>query len=203
MTWHRVEALLRALFSVMPEAPYVIGAVTVAGVTLAVVATQRGWWHGRRGWLWAALCATVGAIIIATLAFRIGDLPPEGSTHEVVLSAFQGMLHAAGPHASLDEWANFYGNIALFVPLGVLLAWLLRGRLATRVLYAWTLGAALSTSIELTQSTMARVSDVNDMILNSAGALLGAAVGVVVLTTLKRTTSVQVGSQSNPALPEP
>ncbi len=46
-----------------------------------------------------------------------------------------------------------------------------------RVAFAWLLGTTLSASIELTQSTVDRVADINDIILNSAVTALGACLG--------------------------
>lgn len=186
MTWHHIEEFLRDLLSPMPGAQIITFRILVVLMALGLVATWRGWLHGVRGWLWTALALTVGAILIATLAFRIGDRAPAGADSEVILRPFEGMLHAAGPHASRFESANFYGNIALFVPLGMILAWLLYGRLVTRVAQAWLLGAALSALIELTQSTMARVVDINDIVLNSSGAALGAGLAVAVLVVARR-----------------
>lgn len=186
MTWDRIVAFLRRLLSPMPSAQFTIALVVAILLALALIARRRGWLHGLRGWLWTGLSLSVGGIIIATLAFRIGDRPPPGTGREVILAPFKGLWHAAGPHATQVETANFYGNIALYVPLGVVLAWLLYGRPAKRVALAWLLAAALSTSIELTQSTMDRVADVNDVILNSGGAALGAGLGGAVLIAMRR-----------------
>jgi glycopeptide antibiotics resistance protein len=67
---------------------------------------------------------------------------------------------------------NLLGNVAAFVPLGVLLPTALGVRAsAWRVVAA---GAALSGSIELAQyASGRRVADVDDLILNTAGTLLG------------------------------
>jgi len=67
---------------------------------------------------------------------------------------------------------NVLGNILAFVPFGLLLpSWLSRFRSATNVVLA---GAALSIAIELLQWWGGtRVADVDDVILNTLGALLG------------------------------
>jgi len=130
----------------------------------------------------------VGNIAIATLAFRIGDRKPAGTGGGVQLQPFEGLNHAAGPHGEGFERVNFYGNIALFVPLGMFLAWLLYGWLIGRVALAWLLGATLSASIELTQSTLDRVVEINDIILNSSGAAFGVCRGspILVFTWLSK-----------------
>jgi glycopeptide antibiotics resistance protein len=181
MTWDHLVTILRRLFSPTPSAQITILRVVVVLLALALIATWRGWLKGLRGWLWTLLGLTVGGIIIATLAFRLGDRVPPGTGRSVNVQAFVGLRHAAGPHASRFESANFYGNVALYVPLGMILAWLLYGWLIGRVALAWVIGATLSTAVELTQSTMDRVVDINDIILNSSGAALGACLGCGVL----------------------
>ena len=99
MTWDHLVTLLRRLFSPMPGAQITILRVVVVLLALALIATWRGWLRGLRGWLWAALGLIVGGIIIATLAFRIGDRVPPGTGREVLLDPFHGFRHAAGPHA--------------------------------------------------------------------------------------------------------
>ena len=193
MTWDRIVTFLRHLLSPMPSAQITILRVVVVLLALALVATWRGWLRGLRGWLWTALGLTVGGIIIATLAFRIGDQVPPGTGRSVNVRAFVGLRHAADPHASTFESTNFYGNIALFVPLGMILAWLLYGWLIGRVALAWVIGATLSASIELTQSTMDRVVDINDVILNSGGAALGACLGCGVLVASRVVKHVRYG----------
>ena len=195
MTWDRIETLLRHLFSPMPGAQITILRVVVVILALGLLATWRGWLHGLRGWLWAALALTVGGIIIATLAFRMGDRAPVGAGRTIQLQPFEGLRHAAGPDAAGFESANFYGNIALFVPLGIILAWLLYGWLIGRVALAWLLGATLSASIELTQSTMDRVVDINDIILNSSGAALGACLGAAALIVTRLVKAISRARQ--------
>lgn len=67
---------------------------------------------------------------------------------------------------------NFVGNVVAFVPVGAVPAWLWpRWARFGRVVL---LGLAFSASIELTQYlTARRVADVDDLILNTAGAALG------------------------------
>lgn len=181
MDWDRIEHFLRELLSPMPGARLTVVRIAAVALAVGIVAAWRGVFVGLRGFLWACLGLTVSAILVATLALRIGDRKPAGAEREVRFDPFEGFRHAAGSYATRTETANFYGNIALFVPLGLLLAWLLYGWLIGRVIVAWVLGAALSASIELTQSTMDRVVDVNDIILNSSGAVLGAILGCVCL----------------------
>lgn len=74
--------------------------------------------------------------------------------------------------------ADMVQNIVLFLPLGffAVVAWP-RGWRA--VVLATLVGAALSASVEVVQTmTLSRTSSVTDLIMNSAGALAGAAFGL-------------------------
>lgn len=75
---------------------------------------------------------------------------------------------------------NVVGNIALFVPLGFLLV----TTLGDSVRRAMIGGALLSATIECLQYQIGRAADVDDVLLNSAGALTGAVAAVVVAWTL-------------------
>lgn len=83
----------------------------------------------------------------------------------------------SGFATSFTLWQILF-NIILFMPLGILAVRWLRGNIFTGVL----LGFAVSLAIELTQYTgiyglytcAYRVADVDDLITNTAGALLGA-----------------------------
>ena len=66
---------------------------------------------------------------------------------------------------------NFLGNILMFVPLGLFPMLLWRG---IRLPHAVALGFACSLFIELCQLPIARGTDVDDLWLNTLGALMGA-----------------------------
>lgn len=75
---------------------------------------------------------------------------------------------------------NVVGNIALFVPLGFLLV----ATLGDGVRRAMIGGALLSATIECLQYQIGRAADIDDVLLNSAGALAGAVIAVVVAWSL-------------------
>ncbi|MGZ4499066.1 MAG: VanZ family protein [Nocardioidaceae bacterium] len=101
----------------------------------------------------------------------------------------------AGIRAELDNVnhalgvVNILGNIVVFVPLG----WLT----AVLVLYAPSVGElrglrrgalaglVLSLTIEMSQYFLGRAADVDDVLLNTAGAVLGATIGAA-LSALRR-----------------
>jgi hypothetical protein len=86
----------------------------------------------------------------------------------------------------LTAWAHAPDgppNVALFVPLGLCLALLLR-----RPLTAVLLAVALSVAVECYQAALTtRVGAFADVVANGLGAFLGAALGGAVLALLRRT----------------
>ncbi len=80
---------------------------------------------------------------------------------------------------------NIVGNLLLFLPLGAMLV-VLYPRLRTAAQLAWRV-AAISVLIELTQlASRARAIDVDDVLLNTAGAMLGWALARAALALLER-----------------
>lgn len=83
------------------------------------------------------------------------------------------------PFRALDEWLanpfNFFGNVLLFMPLGFFEVLLHPGRSRK-----WQLGYTAATAVlvsvfvEIAQLFNYRVSDIDDVILNTIGAVLGA-----------------------------
>jgi VanZ family protein len=55
-----------------------------------------------------------------------------------------------------------------------------------RLVLATVIGVALSAAIEFTQLFVGRVSDIDDVILNGLGAMLGACVGLLLLALTRR-----------------
>ncbi len=181
MDWRRIEDILREWLTPMPRAGTVLLVVIALTLTFLAFAAWRGLLQGLRGVMWLGLGASVSGILIATLAFRLGDVPPAGQGREVILKPLEGFSHAMSREATRAEAANFYGNVLLFIPLGFVLAFLFYGWLIGRIATAAIVGAALSGGIELAQTTMDRVSDINDIILNGSGTALGACLGCGVL----------------------
>lgn len=147
----------------MPMVPdYAPVAVAVLGGSLVVGAAAQG----RARWLvWLALAASVGVILWLTLVLVFGD----GGGTGLNLTPFQEIRRALEGHGGAQN-VNLVGNVLMFVPIGALVAWLAR---RWRVLAATVAGGALSLGIELTQLSLGRVGDIDDIILNTAGALLG------------------------------
>lgn len=67
-------------------------------------------------------------------------------------------------------WFMLWGNIGMFLPVGFFSALLWRGATWKRAI---TVGFLCSMAIEVTQFFIGRVSDIDDIILNTLGSLLG------------------------------
>jgi glycopeptide antibiotics resistance protein len=123
----------------------------------------------RRTGLWIAAALTGVALLWLTLRPRgqvAADLAP---------------VTAAATRAGLSPAfvIGVVGNVAVFAPLGWLLALALGGSRRSRLLGATGLAAGLSLAIELVQSRLpGRVPSPLDWLLNVLGAALGALAGV-------------------------
>ncbi len=142
-------------------------AVLVALLAVALVVVRR---HGRavrgRVVVWAFATATaVLAIVALTL---VPSKPHDPGLQLVPLRTILWNLAAVDRVVGI---ANLGGNLALFVPFGVCLG-LVPG---LRVRGAVAISVALSILVETGQYLLgARVADVDDVILNAIGGLLGA-----------------------------
>lgn len=112
----------------------------------------------------ALLVGAVVAILWVTLA------PPGWGVRSVNLTPGQGIR---GALSNINEGLgrlNILGNVAMFVPVGSLARLSLRRSVGAVTLF----GAGLSVVIEAAQYALGRAADIDDVLLNSTGALLGA-----------------------------
>ena len=158
------------------------GALVAAGLAALLVAlvfvVGVVWGHRRALRLapWALLSMCVMAILVVTLGFSVRD---SNGTSGINLTPLVEIRRGWKSGVSSSVSANLWGNIAMFVPLGAMLMWVLTSPLLARVAMATVAGLGLSLIIELAQLTLHRVADIDDIILNGSGALLGALVGLV------------------------
>lgn len=128
---------------------------------------------------WAALAVVAyGAVVVALTMlkayFVIGLLwRPESqrgrSVEWVPFAQFRDAQTWFGPVF------DALGNLAFFVPLGVLLYILLESRAGAVLVVVVVTGAAISATVEVLQYALALGhSDVTDLLFNTAGALVGA-----------------------------
>jgi glycopeptide antibiotics resistance protein len=80
---------------------------------------------------------------------------------------------------------NLWGNVLVFVPVGMLALLSMRGTVRWAGTKALTAGIALSVTIEAAQYTVGRSADIDDVILNTLGIALGVA-GVALARGLER-----------------
>lgn len=142
----------------------VLGGALVVGA-IAVVPRRPARWL-----LWVCLLAVVGTILWLTMGLAFGDAGGTGLN----LTPGQEIRRGLDRETALGL-LNVFGNALMFVPVGALVAWIAWRR---RVLAGAGVGLVLSLGIEVTQLGLGRVADVDDVILNTAGALLGALLAV-------------------------
>ncbi|MBM7768404.1 VanZ family protein [Glutamicibacter nicotianae] len=160
-----------------------------AGIFLLAVQYRR---HGRLSWRRTVTTATAAIYGFGLFSYTMLPLPssrdeycrPGVAIPQLVPGRFLDDFKLVIVERGLSGFATSFTlwqvlfNIILFMPLGILAVRWLRGNIITGVL----LGFAASLAIELTQYTgiwglytcAYRVADVDDLITNTAGALLGA-----------------------------
>ncbi len=127
-------------------------------------------------WLYAAALGYAAALAVVTLlpvSWSVGfddDKWPTDNRPELV--PFKGILFELS-RAPLETLVELLGNVLLFAPLGFLLPLLFPA--VRRWWQTLAVGAGVSLAIELYQLTWpgVRKADVNDVLMNAVGALLG------------------------------
>lgn len=115
-----------------------------------------------------------GALYVAFLSKLLLLSRPPGSERSVNLVPFASIASFAfgsSPSGRRFAFANVVGNIVLFAPLGGYLMVLSKRR---SVLRSMLVVASVSVAVELVQGILALgTSDIDDVMLNCAGGLLG------------------------------
>ncbi|WP_062465210.1 VanZ family protein [Demequina soli] len=154
--------------------------IALVGGVLVLVAWGLGaiFGHGRRTALWAAMLTCLAVILWVTIGLTV--VTHTGGSGGVNLTPGQEIRRALDTGAGGPR-LNLVGNILLFVPLGTVAALMTRRGFVLRVLTGTALGFALSAAIESTQHLLGRVADVDDVILNTLGAFVGAFAAALLL----------------------
>lgn len=128
-----------------------------------------------------ATSVALGFVGLLVLAFTLGkaylSFGPlwQTSAHRhrsLDLVLFNGFDY---PSVWWGPWINLFGNIVLFLPLGFLIANMLRGRARFPVFETILLSFLVSLSIEVTQFAFALgYSDTDDLLFNTIGGAIGA-----------------------------
>jgi glycopeptide antibiotics resistance protein len=124
---------------------------------------------------WVRMAALVYVAVLAVVTLRPtgGDsrLARWPHNHKLQLVPFEGILFGFGSD-SLETLTEAFGNVLLFVPFGFLLPLLVP--VMRRWWHALAIGTGVSLGIELYQiAWLGRWADVNDLLMNALGALLG------------------------------
>ncbi len=139
------------------------------------------------------LVLSIAAIIVATIVPHPGQGPGapgiDGAMNLEPLATVSSMLRWGSRN---QQFSNLVLNVVLFVPFGFAVA--LKARHTLPVLGAVTAGVMLSVAVEAVQLMLplGRSLDVDDILLNGLGALLGAIVAKL-LTPLFRLLAHQDG----------
>ncbi|UEJ84251.1 VanZ family protein [Brachybacterium halotolerans subsp. kimchii] len=174
------------------------GGVLFVGLLVPILVLQYRR-YGRLSVLRLLGAAAVSVYGVALVAYTLLPLPDpartcgEGAGRTLQLTPFQFVADIAreggglGLRDAVTSWAVLQAalNVVLFVPLGLAV----RGMLRRGVLTATALGALVSLAIEATQYTglwgiydcSYRIADVDDLILNTTGALVGALLAPLLL----------------------
>jgi glycopeptide antibiotics resistance protein len=122
------------------------------------------------------LCAIAAVTIIPLRESRTQNLPHHINLKPVVTSyhRLKGVVSSDNKWARQNFRNNLFGNILMFIPLGLFLPWLYRKGFGQVVL----IGCSMSASIELIQylnmfAGYNRYVDIDDVILNTLGAIIG------------------------------
>ncbi|MCR8659623.1 VanZ family protein [Paenibacillus endoradicis] len=95
------------------------------------------------------------------------------------LVPFDTISVSVGRQLSLSQFMNLYGNIAIFIPTGIIISLIVKKRWSLSIIISF----GISLLLECMQLFLAMGSfDVDDLILNTSGGLIGA--GIVVIGSL-------------------
>lgn len=154
--------------------PIAVGTLILLAVLMVLTVNDSARSRTCARWL---IAVVVGGILAVTLiggpaGTGAPNLYPGRTIHEQLTN----VDHALGVF-------NVVGNLAMFVPLGWLLALVVRRR---PLVVAAAVGFGLSLTIEVVQALIGRVADIDDVILNGSGAVLGAGIALLIRSTMDR-----------------
>ncbi|WP_310602292.1 VanZ family protein [Anaerosporobacter sp.] len=148
-------------------------------------------WKGKRvSWFERTIMAMFGIYLTVILAVTVS--PVYGFHLTVDFSSanftpFRVIRHGLG------NPLNLFGNVAMFIPFGILFP--LLSRKMQRGAHAILAGAMLSVTIEGLQLFLGRETDIDDVILNTIGVVVGYVVAKIVLNifpSIRRMIGIEV-----------
>ncbi|MBN2176534.1 MAG: VanZ family protein [Demequinaceae bacterium] len=150
--------------------PAVAVGTTAVWMTYAIARRGRGAEAARYTAVRALLGAGVATLLWWTLVL---SNPDSDGTRSLNLVPFHEISRSLRSDEAGYGVVNLWGNILVFVPVGVLTVLSMRtGRRCAGTL-ALAAGIGLSIGIEAAQYTIGRSADVDDVILNATGILIG------------------------------
>jgi glycopeptide antibiotics resistance protein len=164
------------LLLVLRSLPLLASALVFAGAWIVIWSLMRR--PSRRVVLEAFFAGYLGALLYVVYALPVRVSPAEATSiwPAVNLVPLHTMLGIIREHPGMITW-QLLGNVILFVPLGLLLP--LLGRRFQRFGFTAIVGLSVSVGIEFVQFAMLltltarRSVDVDDILLNLAGACIG------------------------------
>lgn len=160
-----IENMLFYMIAVLPA--YLI----LRLILLTVRNTKINWYHEAALLLLVLFAAgTVSQTILPDVALGADVQTGVHKTNlipfRIIWTTYQKAVANGTPHTFLF---NFFGNLLLFLPVGFFLPllWHLKGKTVILI------GFLSSLSIEICQLFLTRYSDIDDVILNTVGVILG------------------------------
>jgi VanZ family protein len=159
----------------------------MAGISSRGISVRRKYLNARAFTAWA--CVTLFILYGAVIPFRLTTDRAVIADHLARVTLNPLLSPDTGRRVSLPDVAQ---NILLFLPFGLFGAWAFQGRPGRRspaATMAWVAGWAvlLSVAVEgLQLFTLDRVSSVTDVVADTSGALVGAAIWYPLRATWRR-----------------
>lgn len=157
-----------------------IGTLVIIASVLAVAFAVPGMRANDTGRAVRAASRTLlGASLLAILILTLSG---SGGAGGVNLVPFRGIIGELGNVNSRLGALNLAGNVLMYVPIGLLAPPALRWGIGRVTAAAF----ALSVMIECAQRALGRSSDMDDVILNTLGAFVGAVIACSVIFLMRR-----------------
>lgn len=165
-----------------------VGVSVIAALAAAAIVYRfRGGLVAARVAGWVLLAGSIASILVVTLDRPIIANPMLPSASNWV--PFRDILDELhNVNRSLGT-INVFGNMALFVPAGLLAALLFRPTWT-----AFCLAPVLSISIEVVQLFIGLSADIDDIILNTVGGVVGVCIGLLIRRLLRAHTREHAGA---------
>lgn len=175
----------------LPLGPLPTLLVAVIGLVAAIYVTVS---RSRAARTAAAVMLVFSVLVVLVVTARGTLASPDGEFSWRLGESIRGELGSVNRALGL---VNVFGNVALLVPVGWMAAVLSDRR---EVLVGVASALALSVFVEVLQMLSGSFGDVDDLVLNSLGGLVGATL-TVILKPMRRshTTGLPAGAQSESA----